>query len=573
MKLIQNKILYMGKLAPYSGTFTKIELAHLLRRTLFGLTKSNLNYFKGKTLAQTVTELLNVPTAAPAPPLKTYFTRSNNTNIDNIDVDVPFGKTWVNTKYPATANPNPNGSRRISYKRWWTGLQVQQVTNIQEKMVLFWHNHLATEDSVTEQAFLAYYTNVLLRKHAMGNFKQMVRDITFDPGMLRYLNGYLNTKAAPDENYGRELQELFCIGKGPGSQYTEDDVKAAARILTGWQIVGNETINGVNNVIVPYSKYTLSRHDTGEKKFSAFYNNTIIKGVAAPKAGEERLEAEKEIDAMLNMIFNTQEVAKYICRRLWNYFVYYEINDDIETNVIEPLADIFRINNYEIKPVLAALFTCDYFYKSEHMGCMIKSPADFTVGMARQFKWPVPTDPAKFEAQYLAFDSIRNFTLRQGMDIGDPPNVAGWPAYYQTPSFHEMWVDTSSYPERKSTYESLCINGLTTSANTFTAESKSILIKINFVDFVKEFDNPSDPNALINEAVELMFGVSVSQSIKDSLKTNYLLLGQASDYYWTDAYNTYIANPSTTDPEGKRVPTMLRDLFVYMQSAAEYHLC
>ena len=74
----------------------------------------------------------------------------NNTNIDNIDVDVPFGKTWVNTKYPATANPNPNGSRRISYKRWWTGLQVQQVTNIQEKMVLFWHNHLATEDSVTE---------------------------------------------------------------------------------------------------------------------------------------------------------------------------------------------------------------------------------------------------------------------------------------------------------------------------------------------------------------------------------------------------------------------------------------
>ena len=159
------------------------------------------------------------------------------------------------------------------------------------------------------------------------------------------------------------------------------------------------------------------------------------------------------------------------------------------------------------------------------------------------------------------------------MDIGDPPNVAGWPAYYQTPSFHEMWVDTSSYPERKSAYESLCINGLTTSANTFTPESKSIPIKINFVDFVKEFDNPSDPNALINEAVELMFGVSVSQSIKDSLKTNYLLLGQASDYYWTDAYNTYIANPSTTDPEGKRVPTMLRDLFVYMQSAAEYHLC
>ena len=114
---------------------------------------------------------------------------------------------------------------------------------------------------------------------------------------------------------------------------------------------------------------------------------------------------------------------------------------------------------------------------------------------------------------------------------------------------------------------------MTTSANLFTDASKSIPIKFNFVDFVKEFENPQDPNALINEAVELLFGVDVSQTIKDTFKSNYLLLGQSSDYYWTDAYNTYIANPSTTDPEGKRVPTMLRDLFVYMQSAAEFHLC
>jgi hypothetical protein len=563
----------MAKLVPFSGPFTKTELMHLIRRTMFGLKKADINHFKGKTLQQVVDELLAVPNTVPNPPLKTYYTRSNNVNIDNIDVNVPFGETWVNTGYPSNVNPNPNGNRRLSYKKWWTGLQVQQDRNIREKMVLFWHNHLATEDSVTEQAFMAYYTNVILRKHALGNFKQMVRDITLDPGMLRYLNGYLNTKAAPDENYGRELQELFCIGKGPGSQYTEDDVKAAAKVLTGWQIVTSENINGVTTAVKPYNKYTLSRHDVTDKKFSAFYNNTVIKGVATPKAGEERLEAEKEIDAMLTMMFNTQETAKYLCRRLWNYFVYYELNDDIETNVIEPLAEIFRTSNYEIKPVLQALFSCDYFYKVEHRGCMIKSPADFTVGIVRQFGWPIPTDPSKYEAQYVAWDSIRNFTVRQGLDLGDPPNVAGWPAYYQTPSFHEMWVDTSSYPERKSAYESLCINGMTTSANLFTDASKSIPIKFNFVDFVKQFENPQDPNALINEAVELLFGIDVSQSIKDTLKSNYLLLGQSSDYYWTDAYNTYVANPSTTDPEGKRVPTMLRDLFVYMQSAAEYHLC
>lgn len=563
----------MASLTPFSGTFTKQHLQHLLRRTMFGLTKSDLNYFKSKSLNQVVDELLNVSSTPPKGPLKTYYTRSNNVNTDNIDTGVPFGGEWSGVNYPAAANPNPNGNRRISYKKWWTGLQIQQDRNIREKMVLFWHNHLSTEDSVTELAELAYQTNVLLRKHAMGNFKTLIQDITLDPGMLRYLNGIANNKTAPDENYARELQELFCVGKGPGSQYTEDDVKAAAKVLTGWQIVLNETINTVNTVVKPYNKYTLSRHDVTDKKFSSFYNNTIIKSVAVPKAGEEKNEAIKEINAMIDMIFAVPEVAKYICRRLWNFFVYYELNDDIEVNVIEPLADIFRANNYNIKPVLKALFTSDYFFKATHFGCMIKSPADFTVGIARQFGMTIPTDPTKFEAAYFGFDLIRNFTLRQGQDIGDPPNVAGWPAYYQTPSFHEMWVDTSSYPERKATYESLSINGLTTTANAFTPESVSVPIKIYWVEFVKQFDNPRDPVALINEAVELLYGVTVSQSVKDSLKTNYLLLGQATDYYWTDAFDTYIANPNTTDPEGKRVPTMLRDLFVYMQSAAEFHLC
>jgi uncharacterized protein (DUF1800 family) len=128
------------------------------------------------------------------------------------------------------------------------------------KMVLFWHNHFVTETNTVDNALFCYRYNALLREHALGNFRQLVKAMTIEPAMLRYLNGYANTKKAPDENYGRELQELFTVGKGPGSHYTESDVKAAARVLTGY------TVN--------YKTYTSSfdpnRHDEGDKSFRLF---------------------------------------------------------------------------------------------------------------------------------------------------------------------------------------------------------------------------------------------------------------------------------------------------------------
>lgn len=179
--------------------------------------------------------------------------------------------------------------------------------------------------------------------------------------------------------------------------------------------------------------------------------------------------------------------------------------------------------------------------------------------MARTFDFPIPrqsADPSKdytnLEAQYYMWNIFRTYNVNAGQDVNDPPNVAGWAAYYQTPSFHEIWIDTATYPFRKGAYEAIGRSNFSLKvANTYDGKS-GFLNKMNFVDFVKQFDNPSDPNELIREAVELMFGPPLSQSTKDQLKTNYLLLGQSTDYYWTDAWDVYIANPSTTDPESKR---------------------
>ena len=147
---------------------------------------------------------------------------------------------------------------------------INQDRSIREKMLLFWHNHFATETVDVGNGNLLYKHVNLMRTSALGNFKQLVRDITLDPAMLVYLNGRFNTATAPDENYGRELQELFTIGKESNPNYTEADVKAAAKVLTGWRVDTNL------NTFPSY--FTSSRHDSTNKVFSSFYNNTVITG-------------------------------------------------------------------------------------------------------------------------------------------------------------------------------------------------------------------------------------------------------------------------------------------------------
>ncbi len=220
-------------LAPYTGTFGTNEIIHLLKRTMFGATRADVEYFKTKTLTQAVNEILKVPVAQPAPPVKNY---DNSIIVGDPDQGITAGTTWVNIN---TTDGGVELRRVYSLKAWWTGLMINQEKNISEKLVLFWHNHFATETTDIGRAIWCYQNNAVIRKNVVGNFKQFVKDITLDTGMLRYLNGYLNTNTAPDENYGRELQELFTVGKGMNNgspPFSETDVKAAARVLTGWLI-------------------------------------------------------------------------------------------------------------------------------------------------------------------------------------------------------------------------------------------------------------------------------------------------------------------------------------------------
>jgi Protein of unknown function (DUF1800) len=303
----------LSGLNPYTGIWGKNEIVHLLKRTMFGAKKADVDYFATKTMAQTVDELMNPTAPSPTPPIKEYVTSTTLGVVP--DTNILQGTTWVND---INSDGTVQSQRRGSYKKWWTGVLLNQDRSIREKMIFLWTDHFGNEATDVGNINWVYKQHELIRQFSLGNYKQLVQAITKDMAMLRYLNGYLNTATAPDENYGRELQELFTLGKGPGSQYTEADVKEAAKVLTGWQV------NGTTYQTI----FTSSRHSTANKQFSAFFNNTVIQGRTGATAGD------LELTDLINMLFAQQEVAKYLVRKFYRWFVYYEIDAATETNVI-----------------------------------------------------------------------------------------------------------------------------------------------------------------------------------------------------------------------------------------------
>ncbi|MBS3915142.1 MAG: DUF1800 domain-containing protein [Bacteroidetes bacterium] len=521
-------------LAKYSGSWTQAEAKHLLSRTLFGFKTSELASFTSKGLDTAVADILNVSSTAPNPPLNNY---------SSADPNVPLGSTWVNANQDPTYNPQ----RRTSFKTWWTSLLIQQDATILEKMVLFLHNHFATQTETIDDPRMIYNHNAMLRANALGNFKSLVKLVTKDAGMLIYLNGALNTKAAPDENYARELQELFCVGKGPDSKYTEDDVKAAARVLTGWRVT-----RGANPVIVSFDS---TKHDATDKVFSSFYSNATVTGETGSTAGD------LELDDLLNMIFSVDEVAKFICRKLYRFFVYYEIDADTETNVIIPLANHFRTNNYDLKPVLEKLLLSEHFYDMANRGCYIKTPMDHVVGFARQTEMAFPDTSKGVMVQYDHWALWYYYSAIIGLDIGDPPNVAGWQAYYQEPQYYEMWINSDSLPKRNQFTDYLLFAGYSKSGYT---------TKASVLDMADRTSDPQTADTLVADSLALLLPMDASSSLKASVKSA-LLPGGIPDYNWKDAWNTYKSNPGNTT-NTKNVENLLILMYKSIMNLSEYQL-
>lgn len=582
-------------LAPYTGTWTEWEALHLLRRTNFGWKKAWVDALtaQGMNANAAVDAVLNVTNTSPAPPVNWYQNiagyADESASMHNNATDNPaiaYGADWTAHYFPtyipnvtpttaiSPSGQNTNVHRMESLRRWLFGLTLNGDVTIREKMTWFWFHFIPVDFETIYQSSNSHVFNncsrilyrymKMFRDFSTGNYKTLIRTMATQPAMMFFLNNNANTKTAPDENFARELMELFTLGKDdPNNSYSEADVIAAAKVLTGWRVEGLNTANVATN-------FKTANHDYTTKSFSNFFK--VNAGDPTPTISSVAPNGAAELDALLNMIFSKSvEVSRYICRRLYRYFVYYDIDANIEANVIVPLAQHFVSSNWEIKPVLEKLFKSQHFFDMANRGCFIKTPFDLVAGTLNSFN--VNTTDSNIELQYRIWSKYNDgYCLSMEQQMGSIPNVSGWNAFYQAPSYHQYWINSNAAQKRF-----IWIRDVITITHTIgsVVNPGTTVLRKFFADtvaFVSQFGDAvaRDPNALTATCIKYLLPVDISQAKKDDIKNRNLLNSLNNDTYWTGLWNAHVNTPSTNNR--KAVEDKLKNLLTEICQFAEYQL-
>ena len=389
-------------LDPYTDLLTEKTAAHLLRRTGFGASRPQIEALVGMTATAAVTDIIS----------------------NAVNLPLPADPVWANEAPP---NPNTmpdefeqyiqdNNEWSVEYRYDW--MQQFYESGLREKLTLFWHDHFVTNISAYVLSPFAVQYLTTLRTHALGDFKQFVYDIGIDPGMLVYLNGTDNESGAPNENYARELLELFTMGQNRNDgtiNYTQDDIEEIARALTGWKT----DFFGLTSVFNPFPGLF---HDTTSKTFFGQTGNFGYQDV-------------------VDIIFDQRAdaTAEYICRKLYQEFVYPRADEVI----VAELAQIFKDADFQIEPVVAAILCSSHFFDTEVIGARIKTPIELITGLLLETGSELP------EGMFELAGRIAFFLEQVPLN---PPSVEGW----QT---HHPWISTTSFPIRWLTPDFLLTSG------------------------------------------------------------------------------------------------------------------
>ncbi len=369
-----------GTINPYvpSGDmpWNRLRASHLYRRLNFGATPQEIKTALTFTPSQVVDQLLNMAIAQtlPAPPVWYDWTREPINDYSDFNSEIyghreEWGVQWVNDML---------------------------TKGLREKLTLFWQNHFVAGWSDYQCSSYLYEYHKVLQQYAFGNFKDFVYQIGITPAMLVYLNGNVNTKESPNENYARELMELFTMGHDNG--YTQEDIEQLARALTGWQ-ASSDTCQ-----LTTFDASLFD--DTNKTIFGQTANFTY--------------------STAIDLIFSARssEIAHFICGKLYRFF----ICNEIDANIVNAMAQTFISNNFEITPVLRQLFKSEHFFDEYNIGHLIKSPIENFVQFVHTLSMPYD-DGSVTGLFYMAID--------EGQTLFNPPNVAGWPG-------HRAWINETT---------------------------------------------------------------------------------------------------------------------------------
>ncbi|MEO8303483.1 MAG: DUF1800 domain-containing protein [Betaproteobacteria bacterium] len=362
------------------------DARHLLARTGFGPTDAEVRVYAALTRDAAVAKLL-LDTSTVA------FTKPPASATDADSLPPPRGENATEAERKAFVQQQIREG--LELRAWWVEEMVTTKSPLTERMTLFWHNHFVSGQPKVRLSRLMYQQNATLRAHALGNFGMLLHAVAKDPAMLVYLDGVRNRKGAPNENFAREVMELFTLGEG---NYTEKDIKEAARAFTGWSV----------------------DRATGQYLFRPALHDYGVKTVLG-KSG--RFDG----DDVLDLLLARPETAQYVTSKLWREFV----SPDVDPMEVRRIAARFRDSSYDIRVVLCEILTSKAFYASENRGTLVKSPVELIVGTVRVFDLrPDRTLPFAYAAAGM------------GQNLLAPPNVKGWPG-------GETWINTTTLLSRK----------------------------------------------------------------------------------------------------------------------------
>ncbi|MEX0288194.1 MAG: DUF1800 domain-containing protein [Flavobacteriaceae bacterium] len=370
-------------LAPYTTPLDKLRAAHLYRRLGFSASVQTIDQAVGQAPGALVDTLINEA-------------------LNMAPLAAPTWANWNNSNYPADDDA-ANQLRNAQRSEWRLAYSNGLVTNnLRDRLSFFWSNHFVTELDIYEcNAFLYEYVNCLQR-NAIGNFRTFISEIGLTNAMLYYLDGVYNNGNNPNENYARELYELFSLGDGNG--YTEDDIIETAKALTGYVERGELGCEAV--------QFDATRHDAGPK---TIFGQTGNWGY----------------DDVIDILFTQRpnEIANFICKKLYEFFVHPDSNDDAGNaqTIIAGLASTFVANNFEIAPVLSQLFKSQHFFDDTAIGVIIKSPFDMYLNFLNELGFNFTDDTLNF---------VMSSSNLLGQTLFDPVDVAGWQRDRQ-------WINTN----------------------------------------------------------------------------------------------------------------------------------
>ena len=362
--------------------------AHLLNRAAFGGTPAEIEAIRKKGLASAVRDLVDVKSEAAdvSPP-----DWAKPHNLREMRMEIKTAKdSGGNFQEKARQLRMMEGENILDLRRWWLDRMTNGPAPLLEKMTLFWHGHFATSIQKVRDAYFMWLQNDTLRRNALGNFGALVKKISRDPAMMIYLDLQQSRKEHPNENWARELMELFTVGIG---NYTEQDIRESARAFTGYRI----------DMTTQQFRFARFQQDLGQKTFM---------GQIGPLNGDD----------ILDILVKKTACAQFIGRKLWRYFV----EDEPSSQIVDLVADRIRAHNYETKPMLREIFSSTEFYSDRAMQTQIKSPVQYIVQTSKLL-----------EAQPPAPIVAQNAMRQMGQILFAPPNVKGWDG-------GKTWISTST---------------------------------------------------------------------------------------------------------------------------------